>query len=62
MSSQNFSLYPSLSLKKEKVFVTFLGFGPDAKPVTYRLRFKDVAMVEEFVDAVEEAKKKLPAA
>ncbi|BGP33690.1 hypothetical protein JCM10296v2_005494 [Rhodotorula toruloides] len=58
----NFSLYPSLSLKKEKVFVTFLGFGPDAKPVTYRLRFKDVAMVEEFVDAVEEAKKKLPAA
>ncbi|BGP26100.1 ranBP1 domain containing protein [Rhodotorula toruloides] len=58
----NFSLYSTLSLKKEKVFVTFLGFGPDAKPVTYRLRFKDVAMVEEFVDAVEEAKKKLPAA
>ncbi|GAA5977245.1 hypothetical protein JCM10908_004907 [Rhodotorula pacifica] len=55
----NFSLYPSLTLKREKIFLTFLGFDENAKPTTYRLKFKTVEIVEEFEEAVNDAKKKL---
>jgi hypothetical protein len=35
----------------EKVFLTFMGFDENAKPATYRLRFKTVEAVEEFEQA-----------
>lgn len=56
---QNFLLYSGLTLKREKVFLTFMGFDENAKPATYRLRFKTVEGVEEFEQAVANAKDKL---
>ncbi|GAA5867493.1 hypothetical protein JCM3774_003852 [Rhodotorula dairenensis] len=55
----NFSLYSGLTLKREKVFVTFMGFDEAAQPTTYRLRFKTVEGVAEFEEAVADAQKKL---
>lgn len=46
-------------MRKEKVFLTFTGFDNDAQPVIYRLRFKTKEVVDEFEDAVEDAKKRL---
>ena len=56
---QNFSLFPAFSIKKEKVFATFTGFDAEAKPVLYRVRFKTLEHLNEFEDAIEDAKKKL---
>ena len=52
-------LYSGLTLKREKVFLTFMGFDENAKPATYRLRFKTVEGVEEIERAVADAKDKL---
>lgn len=57
---QNFRLYSSLNLKREKVFATFIGFDAQAERTTYRLRFKSVEVLGDFDDALTDAKKKLP--
>lgn len=56
---QNFALYPDFNPKVEKVFMSFLGFDEEGKPLQYRLRVKTKEMVEELDQKMREATKLL---
>ena len=49
---QNFSLFPSMTIKMEKAFLTFMGFeGTD--PMLFRLRLKNVEVASQLKAAIE---------
>jgi hypothetical protein len=52
LARQNFSLFPSMTIKLEKAFLTFMGFeGTD--PMLFRLRLKNVEVASQLKAAIE---------